>query len=426
MGILIKGVLAVLPGAVARECDIYIEDGSILSIDEAPEGFSPDLCIDGTGKLMIPGLVNAHTHAYMTLFRNRADDMELHRWLSEKIMPLEAELKPEEAYWSSLLACMEMIRGGTTCYLDMHMFPGKSVMAAMDSKMRAVISRGLSGGANDIDGGKRRLSEAVSEISDFSGISKVSFMLAPHAPYTCDEEYLHTIADTAKELGVGINTHLSESQGEVQQVYNTHNCSPVELYDRCGLLNEKTVAAHCVHLTTNDIDIISHRCVSVAVNSASNLKLGNGIAPVKRLMNSSVNICLGTDSSASNNNLSILRELELMTLLHKGISADPCAVTAAEGLHMATKNGARALGLEDVIGEIRVGYKADLAIFDIKEPGMIPLGDPVSAICYSSAGLRADTVLVDGHVILSKGEFVAIDADKVYFEIGRACRRLGL
>ena len=426
MGILIKDILAVLPGGVSRKCDVYTEGGRILSVDREPDGFRAEKVIDGADKLMVPGLVNAHTHVYMTPFRNWADDLDFNTWLFKKIMPMEEALTPEDAYWGSVLACMEMIKGGVTCFLDMHMFPGSSARAALDTGIRAVISRGLSGGADDQEGGRRRLREAVEQIREFSGAPALSFMLAPHAPYTCDEEYLRSVAEKARELGLGVNTHLSESLGEVEGVKNKYGCSPVEFYDRCGLLGERTVAAHCVHLSAEDMDLLARRGVSVAVNHASNLKLANGIAPVPELQKRGVSLCLGTDSAASNNSLSVLRELSLVTLLHKGSSGNPLAVTAAQGFEMATVNGAKALGLGGKTGEIRPGYFADLAIFDLRQPGITPLGDPVAALAYSGAGLSAHTVIVNGRVVLENGEFTTIDPQRVYFEVNRICARLGM
>ena len=426
MGILIKDILAVLPGGVSRKCTLYIDGERIHSMDREPENFRADRIIDGDRKLMIPGLVNAHAHAYMTPFRNWADDLDFNTWLFKKIMPMEDALSSEDAYWGSMLACMEMIKGGVTCFLDMHMFPGCSARAALDLGLRAVISRGLSGGAEDPEGGLRRLREALEEIREFSGAPSLSFMLAPHAPYTCDEAYLCFVAEKARELGVGINTHLSESLSEIEDIKKKYGCSPVELYDRCGLLGRNTVAAHCVHLSPEDMDLLARRGVSVAVNHASNLKLANGIAPVTELQKRGINLCLGTDSAASNNSLSVLRELALVTLLHKGTSGDPMAVTAAQGFDMATTNGARALGLQGKAGEIRPGFLADLAIFDLNQPGITPLGDPVSALAYSGAGLSAHTIIINGRIILENGEFTSIDPQRVYFEVEKTCARLGI
>ena len=406
-------------------CDIYVEGDRILAVNAAPAGFQPDTVIDGRDKLAVPGFVNAHTHAYMTLFRNHADDYDFFTWLFSKIEPLENAMTEEDAYWSSMLACMEMLRSGCTCFLDMHMFPGMSIRAANAFHMLAVISRGLTGGAAG-SGGDRRLREAEQEMRDYADCPNISFMLGPHAPYSCTVSYLRQIAERAKELGVGIHTHLAESKGEVEQIRGAYGCTPVEFFDRNGILTPRTVAAHCVQLTERDMDILAERGVSVAINSASNLKLGNGIAPVPALLARGVNICLGTDSAASNNSLSILRELQLVTLLHKGTTGDPCVIPATQGLAMATVNGAKALGLEGEVGAIAPGYRADIAMFDLQAPEVTPLGDPVAALCYSSAEWRADTVIAGGQIVLQNGVFQTVDTARIRFEIQKMCKRLGM
>lgn len=426
MRTLIKDVLAILPDKTAV-CSIYIDGDTIIAIDELPAGFVADRVIDGRGKLATPGLINAHTHGYMTLFRNWADDLEFDDWLFGKIMPMEDKLSPEDAYYSAMLAAMEMIKSGTTSYLDMHMFPNMTVKAAMDSGMRAVISRGLSCGEDDKAGGARRIREAMGEIKEYKDASsRIRFMLAPHAIYTCTEEYLREIAALSREHSLGINTHLAETEGEVRQSYEKFGCSPVEMYDRCGLLNEKTVAAHCVRLSVSDINILSYRNVSVAVNTGSNLKLGNGTPPLASLKRHGVNLCLGTDSAASNNSLSILRELQLFSLVHKGITKNTTIAAASDCFDMATKNGAEAIGLKGLVGELKQGMKADIAMFDISEPGRTPLGDAKAALCYSSAGLNADTVLIDGEIVLDKGEFTLFDAERIAAEVKNSCERLGI
>jgi 5-methylthioadenosine/S-adenosylhomocysteine deaminase len=242
--------------------------------------------------------------------------------------------------------------------------------------------------------------------------------------YTCDEDYLRQIAELARELGLGIHTHLAETDSEVRHCYEKYDCSPVELYDRFGLLKEDTVAAHCVRLTVNDINILSYRGVSAAVNTGSNLKLGNGTPPIASLKRHGVNLCFGTDGAASNNSLSILREMQLFSLVHKGVSKDPTIAPAADCFDMATKNGARALGLGDSVGELRAGMKADIAIFELGEPGRVPLRGPKSMRCDARAGWNADTVLVNGEIVLENGEFTRFDAEKVRAEAAARSEKL--
>jgi 5-methylthioadenosine/S-adenosylhomocysteine deaminase len=424
MGILIRDALAVLPDGKASRTSIYIQGDSVVSVGQEPEGFVCDRVIPAEDKLVLPGFVNAHTHAYMTPFRNWADDLDFNTWLFERIMPAEDRMASDDAYWGAMLSCMEMIKGGTTCFLDMHMFPHSSVMAAQDSGMRAVISRGLSGGEDDPVGGERRLREAIAEYEACSGFPTIGFMLAPHAPYSCDEGYLRDIKAVADDYDLGIHTHLSESAGEVSNCREKYGVTPIGLFDRCGLITSRTVAAHCVHLTDEDIALIASRGMSVAVNTASNLKLANGVARVPEMQKAGINLCLGTDGASSNNALSVLREMQLITLIHKGVRGGALAVTAHDAFDMATKNGARALGIN--AGEIAAGKKADLAMFSLNDPALTPLGDPVAALSYSAYGVSADTVIINGEVVLDGGRFTKFDSERVLHEVRQSVRTLGL
>ena len=423
MDILIKNALAVLPEGYSEDCSVCIRDGIIISINSVPEGFAPDKIIDGTDKLLVPGFVNSHTHVHMTALRNRADDLNFMTWLFDKVVPMEDKLTREDAYWSVQLACMEMLESGTTSFLDMHMFPDIVAGATLDAGMRAVIARGFQGGRDDGGGGARRIKEARADIEKYKGIDNLSFMLAPHAPYTCDPEYLTEIAKLADDMGLGINTHLSESQDEQNTIRERYGMSPAEYYDKYGILRANTVCAHCVYLSESDMEILAKRGTSVAHNAASNMKLGNGFADVPALLEHGINVCIGTDSAASNNNQSMLREMQLVSLIHKGTHREATTVTAHQVFDMATLNGAKALGLADKVGEIAVGKCADLSLFDLNSAGFFPVGDPKAALCYSSAGLKADTVLVNGRVLLENGEFKSIDVERVRHEIKALAKR---
>ena len=423
MNILIRDILTILPDG-AKVSTVYISGGTIASVDAAPSGFVADKTIFGSGKLLMPGLVNAHTHVYMALFRNCADDLTFNDWLFGRILPLEDKLTPEDCYWATLLGVMEMVSTGTTAFSTMDFFLDATARAATESGIRAVLSRGLVGGRDNVEGGQKRLREAFDAFDTWKGNEKLTFMLAPHAPYTCDDSYQTEVAREAERLGLRVHTHISESQSEVETIRDQYGCTPPELMDRCGLLTDKTVAAHCVHVTDSDIDILSRRGVSVVTNPASNLKLANGVAPVVKMLKAGMNVALGTDGASSNNALNMFRELGLLGILHKGTSGDPQAVTAGEAFGIATRNGAKALGLENV-GEIRVGYKADLAILDLDRPNMTPLNDPVAALCYSANGSEVETVLAGGELLMENRRFTTVDSEKVFYEVNRICERIG-
>ncbi|MCF0120867.1 MAG: amidohydrolase [Oscillospiraceae bacterium] len=423
MDILIKNILAVLPDRT-EVTDVCISGGRIAAIGDIPAGFKAEKTIDGTGKMLMPGLVNAHTHASMNIFRNCADDLLFNDWLFGRIMPMEDNLNGSDCYWGAAMACLEMISTGTTSYIDMYYFIDDVARATDEAGLRAVMCRGLSGDKNDPKTADAKLKEAVDVYNIWKNHERMTFMLGPHAPYTCDDGYMTQVAAAAKELGLGLHIHLSESLSEIDTIKNAYGCTPIELADRCGVLTDRTVAAHCVQLTDSDIQLLAARGVSVATNPVSNLKLANGICPVPKLMEAGVNVALGTDSAASNNALNMFRDLGVLTLIHKGINHHAQLVTAREGLKIATVNGARAMGYSD-LGEISVGYRADLLIVDLDRPNLQPVNDAVAAIAYSMNGSEVETVIVDGNILMEKGEFLTLDKEKIYYEVGKVCDRLG-
>ena len=421
MNILIRDILAILPDG-PKVCSVCVENDIISAVGIIPDDFTSDKTINGSGRMLIPGLINAHTHAAMTIFRNCADDLLFNDWFFGKILPLEEQLQGDDVYWGTLLANMEMLRSGTTAFIDMYDFTDCYARAITESGIRCAFSRGMTG---DITTGEPKLREALNEIDRWKGHDNLTFMLAPHAPYTCDEAFQREVAAAAKRLGIPINTHLAESLAEIETIREQYGCTPVELYDKTGLLTNTTVAAHCVHLTDGDIEILARRGVTVATNPVSNLKLANGVAPVLKLADAGVNVALGTDSAASNNSLNMFRELSMLTLLHKGVNGNAEAVSAQEGFLMATKNGAAAMSRSD-IGEIKPGMKADLAILDLDRPNMQPLSNPIAALAYSANGSEVETVMVGGKILMENHEFLTIDKDRVIFEVNSISKRLGI
>ena len=423
MKIAIKNALTILPDKT-KKCNIYIDGDSICAIGTPPVGFVPDRVIDGENHLLTPGLVNSHTHIYMTALRNRADDLNFMTWLFDTVMPMENKLSEEDGYWSVQLGCMEMLLSGVTSILDMDIFADATASALADCGMRGVVCRGMQD-AGGWDAGLERIEIFKREKEKYADIETLDFFLAPHAPYTCSEKYLRHISEVAAEQKTGIHTHISESQDEQDKCLAQNGLTPAGYYDRCGILTKKTTCAHGVYLSDSDLSLLAKRGTSVAHNPASNMKLGNGFAPVVSMLNHGVNVAIGTDGCCSNNNQNMLREMQLAALIHKGTEKEATAVPAATVFDMATKNGARALGLGGVVGEIKVGMKADLAMFSLDYPGFLPLGEPKAALCYASAGLRADTVLINGKILLDEGRFTTIDTQKVRWHVNVITNRLG-
>ncbi len=428
MGIVLKDILAILPNGSKdeiRETTIYIEGKKIAAIGERPPGFQEDKVIEGKDKLVMPGLVNCHTHSYMAFMRNVADDLSFMDWLFGTIDPIEQQMTDEDTYWGACLAIIEMMKSGTTCFNDMQMNIHQTTRAVKESGMRAVVSRGLVGSGND-EAGRLRLAQAYEERDAAKDCDRLSFMLGPHAPYTCDDAFMRIVSQEAKKNKMRIHVHLSESVSETEQIREKYGCTPIEMANQNGLFDVPAVAAHCVQATDHDIAILKEKGVSVVTNPASNMKLGNGFAPVAKMLEAGVNVCLGTDGAASNNSLNMFRELGLLTLIHKGVHKTPQCVSAREGFRIATINGAKALGLEDEIGTIEAGKKADLAILDLNVPSFTPRNNLIAGLAYSANGSEVETVIIDGKITMEDRKILTLDEQMVYQKIDELIRRMEL
>ncbi|MDE7007169.1 MAG: amidohydrolase [Lachnospiraceae bacterium] len=432
MGIVLKNILALLPegnagGArdVLRETDIYIEGTRITAMGKKPEGFLEEKVIDGKDRLAIPGLVNCHTHSYMSFMRNVADDLSFMDWLFGSIDPIEQQMTDEDTYWGACLAIIEMMKSGTTCFNDMQMNIHQTTRAVTESGMRAVISRGLIGSGND-EAGQMRLRQAYEERDAAADCERLSFMLAPHAPYTCDEGFMRIVSEEAKKNHMGIHVHLSESESEIEQIKEKYGCSPIEMADRNGLFDVPAIAAHCVQITKSDMEILKAKNVSVVTNPASNMKLGNGFAPVPEMLDMGINVCIGTDGAASNNSLNLFHEMSLLALIHKGVKRTPQCISAKENIRIATINGAKALGLENEIGSLEVGKKADIAILNLNSPSLTPRNNLIAGLSYSANGSEVETVIIDGKITMENRKILTMDEDLVYKKINEIIVRLGL
>ena len=432
MGIVLKNILALLPegnagGArdVLRETDIYIEGTRITAMGKKPEGFLEEKVIDGKDRLAIPGLVNCHTHSYMSFMRNVADDLSFMDWLFGSIDPIEQQMTDEDTYWGACLAIIEMMKSGTTCFNDMQMNIHQTTRAVKESGMRAVISRGLIGSGND-EAGQMRLRQAYEERDAAADCERLSFMLAPHAPYTCDEGFMRIVSEEAKKNHMGIHVHLSESESEIEQIKEKYGCSPIEMADRNGLFDVPAIAAHCVQITKSDMEILKAKNVSVVTNPASNMKLGNGFAPVPEMLDMGINVCIGTDGAASNNSLNLFPEMSLLALIHKGVKRTPQCISAKENIRIATINGAKALGLEKEIGSLEVGKKADIAILNLNSPSLTPRNNLIAGLSYSANGSEVETVIIDGKITMENRKILTMDEDLVYKKINEIIVRVSV
>ncbi|HZW82378.1 MAG TPA: amidohydrolase, partial [Candidatus Deferrimicrobium sp.] len=360
--ILIKGMVLPMTGSgdFFSKGEIAVEDGKILSVGpvgSAPEGFTPDEIFEGENLLAMPGLINGHTHAAMTLLRSYADDLPLMEWLEQKIWPFEAKMTGEDIYWGSKLAILEMIQSGTTCMLDMYMAMDRVAEAVDESGFRASLSRGMIGVAPN---SQTSLDQAIELVKNWHGKAegRVQVLLGPHAPYTCPPDYLRKVIEVAKEYQVGINIHLAETAGEVEDIIKQYGKSPIRLMDEVGLFEVPVVAPHCVHVDQEEIGILAKHQVGVVHNPESNMKLASGACPVSEMLKAGVTVGIGTDGASSNNNQDLFGEMRTAAFLQK-LSHGSTALPAYETLELATSRGAKAIGL-DKLGQLKPGYTADI------------------------------------------------------------------
>ncbi|MBI5166111.1 MAG: amidohydrolase [candidate division NC10 bacterium] len=405
---------------------LAVEGNAISALgpgEPPPEIQAAKKVMDGSGKLLIPGLVNAHTHLAMTLFRGYADDMPLMDWLEKKIWPVEMGLKAEDVYWGAMLGAVEMIASGTTCFNDMYHFFEATARAVADSGIRSCLSGVLLG---FLPNAEERMERAIDFVAEWRGAAggRINVMLGPHAPYTCPDWSLEKIARAASELGVGIHIHLSETRKEVEESLQTRGKTPVAHLEGLGLFQNRVLAAHCVHVTDEDIAILAERRVGVAHNPGSNMKLASGVAPVPKMLKRGVMVGLGTDGAASNNNLDMLEEMRLAALLHKLEGGDPTLLPAYQALEMATRGSARALGLADEIGSLEPGKKADLVLLDMMQPHLWPPHSMVSHLVYAARSSDVDTVVIDGKVVMEGRRFTEIDLGYVLARARETAERL--
>lgn len=428
MGIVLKNILAVLPKGdrdVICETDIYLEGDRIAAIGERPDGFSEDKVIDGKDRLAVPGLVNCHTHSYMSFMRNVADDLSFMDWLFGTIDPIEQQMTDEDTYWGACLAIIEMMKSGTTCFNDMQMNIHQTTRAVKESGMRAVICRGLVGSGDD-EAGQVRLRQAYEERDAAADCDRLTFMLGPHAPYTCDDGFMRIVSEEAKKNNMRIHVHLSESESEIEQIKEKYHCTPIEMAEKNGLFDVPAIAAHCVQITESDMDILREKNVSVVTNPASNMKLGNGFAPVPKMLEKGINVCIGTDGAASNNSLNLFHEMSLLALIHKGVARTPQCISAGETFRIATINGAKALGLEREIGSLEAGKKADIAILNLNTPSLTPRNNLIAGLSYSANGSEVETVIIDGKITMENRKILTMDEELVYKRINEIIVRMGL
>lgn len=401
-----------------KKDDICIKNGKIFKIGKI-EDLEVDKVIEGHNFITMPGFINTHTHVGMSFFRNYGDDNDLMTWLNNYIFPAEDKLNEELVYYASLLSFAEMIKTGTTTFADMYFFEEETIKALDVAKLRAQIARGLS----SPDENDYRIKECIELYEKYNGKDgKIEIALGPHAVYTTDKDYLKKIAGIAAKYKMPIHIHLSETKFENDECMKKYGQSPTEVFDACGIFENRTIAAHGVHLSDGDLDILESKNVSILHNPSSNLKLSSGICDVSRLMDKRINVALGTDSASSNNKQSMLKEIEVAALISKLKSADN--LKAFDVLKMATINGAKALDLGDKVGTVEEGKCADLIMINIDNINHIPNNDLIASICYSTYENDISYVFIDGELVYENGEYTYLDIEDIKENVKRLSENL--
>lgn len=401
---------------IIEGADIFIEGNLIKKIGNNLQIKASEV-IDGNFLLMTPGFVNGHTHLGMSYFRNYADDLKLMDWLENEIWPIENKLTADDIYWSSLLSICENIKSGVTNFCDMYYEMDRVCDATIISGIRGTLTRGLT----DNDGkGKEKLKSVRELYNNYHNKAngRIKVVPAPHAIYTCSENFLREISDLSKDLDGIINIHLSETKGEVENSLKEHGMTPISYVNSLGLLDNHVIAAHCVHITDEEISLIKDKKFYPIYNPTSNLKLASGFTPVDKLLKNNIIMGIGTDGDSSNNSQNLLQDMHIGAIVNKAREMDEEAVKAIEILKMATINGQRALGISKA-GLIKEDYLADLTIFSLKSSNFTPKNNLINALVYSATAEDVRDVLCDGKFVMRNRELVNLDEERIKFEVNR-------
>jgi 5-methylthioadenosine/S-adenosylhomocysteine deaminase len=406
--------------------------GSVLVIDTkiawvgegVPEGYLGKI-YDGRGKVLLPGFYNTHCHVPMVLLRGLGEGLPLDRWLSEAVFPFEAKLTPEDMYWATLLGVSEMIRSGIVSFTDMY-FHTAYIARAVDEagvKMNSCNPM-MAFGPEDYRASRAyRDCESMRKRAATLRHGRIIADAGIHGEYTSYPEIVSDVAAYAKENNMRMQLHLSETQKEHEGCRARHGVTPAAYFERLGVFDIPTTAAHCVWVEDEDIEILRAKGVTAAHNPSSNLKLGSGIAPVWKMHQAGVNVSIGTDGASSNNNLNGLEEINLACFLHRGINRDPACMDIATTLKMACENGAKSQGRDDC-GSIKAGNRADLVMFNMDAPHLQPIANPIANVLYAAQASDVCLTMVDGKVLYRYGEFLTIDIERVTAEVNASFQRI--
>lgn len=415
---------------VIRNGAVAVKDGGIVAVGTAAEigaAYQARLTLPGQQRVLMPGLVNGHTHAAMVLFRGMADDLALSEWLTNFIFPAEARFVDAEfVRTGTQLACWEMMRGGTTTFVDMYFHPNVAAEVVQACGLRAIIAPSvIDFPSPGFQGWEDSFAAAVGFVKRWKGRHpRITPAIAPHAPYTVAPEHLVEAVAAARLHDVPISIHVAETLTEIDDVLTRYGRRPVQHLGAIGFLEPRVIAAHMVWPDPAEIAILAQRKVGVIHNPTSNLKLASGVSPIPQMLAAGVKVGLGTDGAASNNNLDMWQEMNLAALIHKAVALNPTTLPAATVLRMATLGGAEAIGLDAQIGAITVGRRADVIQVRLDRPHLIPLYDVVSHLVYSARADDVTTVVVDGKVVMLDGDVLTLDLRSIRTKARRIAREI--
>lgn len=384
--------------------------------------------IDCTGKILMPGLINTHTHTAMSLLRGYADDYALNEWLFDKVFPVEGRLTAEAIEAGVRLGFAEMIRTGTTSISDMYYFQPMAAQVALDMGIRASFCNGII--CFDADSfnpdADRGVQETITLSREFhnAGNGRIKADASIHAEYTSSPKIWHFVNNLADKYNLNMQIHLSETKSEHENCIEKYGKTPSQILAENGVFDRKTIAAHCVWLSEDDMDLLAKKGVSCAHNPISNLKLASGIASVRKMTDHGMNVALGTDGCCSNNTHDLFEEIRAAALLAKGISYDPTALCAYDALKLATVNGALAQGRENEVGRIKEDLEADIILLDMNSPITRPMYDPISAVVYSASGRDVCMTMIQGKILYENGEYKTVDIEKAISDADELAKKI--
>ncbi|MDH7490471.1 MAG: amidohydrolase [Anaerolineae bacterium] len=412
-------------GTVLRDADLAVSDGRIAAVGRAPQDFRADEVVDGQGKVAAPGFFNAHTHAPMTLVRGWAEGLPLDRWFNERIWVAESALEEEDVRWGACLAAAEMIRSGTVAFADHYFWMDRVAEVVEESGLKATLAWCVFGLGAEQEIGGTTLARTVEFVRRWQGAAngRIRTVLGPHSPYVCSPEFLGQVAETAAALGVGCHIHAAESQAQVDASLARHGATPIGHLARLGILDRPAIVAHAIYLGPGDLETLAEKRATVVQCPNCHMKLGMGTTRVPDLLAAGVNVALGTDGTASNNNLDMLEEARLAALAQKHDRRDPEAMAGDLPLRLATQAGARAMGFAES-GVIAPGRPADIVLWDFNRPHLRPRHNLAANLLHAARAGDVTDVMVDGRWLLRGGELQTLDEERILWEAERRAFRM--